>query len=135
MKQFIIVNCVLAIFSTSCASNYDPSEIQVLDLSKSYENATFKRGQIVKACGWATNAFENVQITNTRDEGWRKFANGFGVDWLKAEPRTLQPEKRCVTGEIIPTCGWEILDQPDEICLSTGHGFKYEIHQTRLTRK
>ena len=78
--------------------------------------------------------FENVQITNTRSGNWRDKAIGFGVDWLPDEPDTRKPEKRCVTGKIVPTCGWENVDDLDLTCFSTGHGFKYVIEQTNLSR-
>jgi len=96
------------------------------------------RDTLIKVCGFATKQFENVQITESRDDNWRqKKVAGMGVEWLEQEPYTEAPEQRCVTGFLEPTCGWETFDTDeyeDLICLSTGHSYEWRINQVTLSR-
>jgi hypothetical protein len=96
------------------------------------------KDKLIKVCGYATNQFENLQITENRDRDWRDEPTaGLAVDWLEEETRTDGVEKRCVTGQIEPTCGWEHGlpgDNNDIICLSTGSIYQWKIRQTQLGR-
>ena len=134
MKANLLNFCIISYMLSACDGISPSGVVNSIDLNEPYKITKAYRGQIFKVCGWATKSFENVQITNTREEGWRDIAIGFGVDWLETEPYTDKPEWRCVTGKIIPTCGWDDYDDPDLICRSTGHGFEHKIHQVKLKR-
>lgn len=123
-------------FLDSCQTTSFPADS--LPLSEVNADPLKYKDELIKVCGYATNQFENVQITQNRDRDWRDIqVAGLAVDWLEKEPRTRSAEKRCVTGLIEPTCGWENgvpADENDIICLSTGSVYQWSIRQTMLSR-
>ena len=92
------------------------------------------RDTLVKVCGFATNEFENVQISDSRVGDWRETSAGLMVEWLDSEPRTNGPEQRCVTGLLEPMCGWDEYENTDLICRSTGSSYNWKIRQTHRAR-
>lgn len=97
------------------------------------------RGQPVKVCGFATNKFENVQITESEEIGLPSEVAGLSVEWLDTEPMTVGSKYRCITGVIEPTCGWKSYDEAqlaskDYYCLSTGTIYQWGIRQTNLSK-
>jgi hypothetical protein len=77
---------------------------KTLSFEKANEKPAQHYNKVVKVCGWATNQFENLNITTSRNGIWGN-SPGLGIDWLEMEPLTKRPERRCVTGLIEPTCG------------------------------
>ncbi len=81
-------------------------------------------------CGWATNEFENVQITHTK----HRRANdepGLGVRWADNARRTDGPEYMCIEGRVEPLGRWQEFDKPnpDSIWISTGHLYDWVLDQ------
>lgn len=110
-------------------------------MAEANSNGADYRDQMVKVCGYATRQFENVQIAEFRkvkrtdDEG-----AVLGVAWSKHAPKTTGPEKRCITGEIIPKGGWDNYDrmvagEPYDIVVGGGSADSdWKIHQKSLAR-
>ena len=120
-----------------CEAN--SSNPRVLTLNQANSNPVQYRDKLVKVCGMATRQFENVQITEHREGEWRDTSAGLGVHWLESEPRTREPEHRCVTGKLQPLGGWDFYEkqlagETDEIVVSTGHSYKWVIVQKTLSR-
>jgi len=104
-----------------------------ISVAELFAETSVEGKRIVKVCGWATNAFESISITEKIDGGWKMGAIGFGVHWLDEEPRTRQPEWRCITGRLVPACGWE--NYPDNDCINTGFIHSWAIVQTQMGRE
>ena len=136
---------ILAFGLAACQTIDRPKTIS---LKKANETPAQHRDNVVKVCGLATKQFENVEITVSRhhEKEWMisptglVSPTGLGVDWMREEPYTKEPEKRCVTGFIEPTCGWggnipqnnENYEAP--VCVSTGTVYQWSIRQTVLKR-
>ncbi|MEM6901241.1 MAG: hypothetical protein AAF583_15910 [Pseudomonadota bacterium] len=130
-------SCLAILSLIGCASTDLPADGRAVDeVANNIDD--FARDEVVKVCGWATNQFENAQVTKHRQGRWNKGATqtGLGVFWLQTEPRTDGPEHRCITGRIEPNCGWDWYDNRNEnqICISTGTSFNWSVRQTALSR-
>lgn len=130
MKPNFTILFLCAIPLSACTTIAEPISIGQLSVSNHSEEE-----KIIKTCGWASNEFENVRITEHRDENWRKTAKGFGVQWLPDEPKTNGAEWRCITGKVIPKCGWDTYNNPEETCVNTGHSHDWVIVQTNRNKK
>ena len=122
--------------SSACLVSCQYFDSHAIELSLSSSNSLDDKYEntLIKVCGLATKQFENVQITEHRDDGFRDTARGFGVEWMDKEPNTDEPEYRCITGFVRPICGWEDFGNKDLICASTGHGYDWVIVQTFRSR-
>lgn len=124
-----------------CACQTIGPKATKLTLAEANKNGAQYRGQTVKVCGYATNQFENLQITEFRKDGYgdEKGAS-LCVTWSKDEPTTNGPEKRCVTGKLEPKMGWEnyerkIAGEPHDLIISNAcSGTDWEIQQFYLWR-
>ena len=112
----MIFRALAALTLAACASTQAP-RIELAELAGSPESY---RGQVVRTCGWATNAFEDVQITVSLGRGPE--VRGFEADWREGTAAIVDPEWRCVTGRIEPICG-----DPDALCISTGSPYTWVL--------
>lgn len=117
---------ILVLITVSACSLLRSSPPGAIELETLVASPLEFREQVVTTCGWATNQFENVKITTER----RGFNRGFGMRWLPTEQETTRSQWKCVTGKIVPSCGWDTYGDPSIICVSTGHGFEFVLQQT-----
>lgn len=113
MRQAILLALCLAACTTPSGA---------VDLRTVATNPASYRGQIVRTCGYATNAFENISITVAPSRS--RETPGLEVHWKESAHRIASPEWRCVTGRIEPTCGNA---GPSDICVSTGSPYQWAI--------
>jgi len=127
--------CLPVLLLTACSTTaHKPIKIT---FAEAYSPTAFKDYSFVKVCGYATNTFENSQISETRTADWRDKNSGLGVKWLDSADDIKTPEKRCVRGFLEPTCGWG--DLPDDldsyeapVCISTATTYQWSIRQEFL---
>lgn len=102
-----------------------------VDLATLAANPSAYRGQIVRTCGWARNAFEDQSISvarNPYDKGGRPNP-GLEVDWPERARHSDagQAEWRCIAGRIEPTCGDIDPEDAEKLCISTASPYRWKI--------
>lgn len=111
-----------------------------ISFAEANDNGAYYRDQPVKVCGHASNQFEDLKITEKLGDHYTKRGIILGVYWLKKEPYTNGPEKRCVTGKLLPKGGWEnyarkAAGEPHDVILGGGStGADWVIRQITLAR-
>jgi len=90
-------------------------------------------GRLVTTCGWATNEFEDLNITIGHEGAARDGAKGLAVEWCENEPKTRGPTLQCITGTIEPAYGQSV-DEADRkpgtmFAISTGSPFGWWMRQ------
>jgi len=81
-------------------------------------------GRVVTTCGWATNEFEDLNLTVDHEGAARDGAKGLAVEWCENSAETRGPVRQCVTGTIEPGYG-QSADEADRkpgtnFAISTG---------------
>lgn len=133
MPLFLAISLGLSSCKTFAASIL---EIPILEAN----NGENYRDQSIKVCGFATNEFENYNLTENTADHWSQRGVILGVKWLKKEPKTTGPENRCVTGKLAPRGGWDSYERnypekPSENFFGGGMtGADWVIIQTNLSR-
>ena len=123
-----------------CACQTIGPQARKITLAEANENGANYRDQMVKVCGYATNQFEDVQITELPRRRFGDKGVVLGVNWSEKEPRTDGAEKRCITGMLVPIGGWEnyeqkIAGEPYDVFIdNASSGADWEIDQMYLWR-
>ena len=74
-----------------------------VDLAEILANPRAYEGQSVTICGWATNGFEDSNLTLTSERTIESLGDpdsGLGVVWCKGAPKQQKPAQSCVSGTI-----------------------------------
>lgn len=97
------IACALAL--TGCAQSPRAAYVELRVLA---ENPAAYRGQQVRTCGWARNAFEDqsISISRTPRPSDGPPYSGLAVAWKPTSPATDQESVwRCVEGRVSGDCG------------------------------
>ena len=116
-----------ALLLTACATT-PPGATRLADIAA---NPAAYHNVVVTTCGWATNQFEDVQITTSF---WRRGSStpGLEVSWQDKTPQTShRPEWRCVTGYVEPSCVDDEGNGEEFICISTGSPYQWTLVEGR----
>lgn len=129
MKAWLIP-AIAVCLSTGCTNG----DFRKVELSKVVANPRAFNGQVVTLCGWATNQFEDVNLTVNR--GARKWDAGLAVEWCDDAPETTRATYAYVSGTVEPAWGMTA-DAADghpasltDVVVSTGSAFSWAIRQS-----
>jgi len=91
----------LALAGLLIAANAAAEAPPKVDLAEILASPRAYEGKSVTTCGWATNGFEDSNLTVSDARSFEQMDEaGLGIDWCKGAEKLMKPASRCVSGTL-----------------------------------